>query len=108
MPGRFDELRLEPATGGDLRVRVRVSPGARREAVVGLYGGALKVAVRAPPERGRANDAVIALLAHALGLPRRAVQVVAGATRRDKTVAISGLDSSEVRSRLARASGVGD
>ncbi len=55
---------------------VRVQPGARRTAIVGEHGGALKVAVNAAPEQGQANTAVIALLAASLQLPRQRVQLI--------------------------------
>lgn len=81
-------------------LRVRVHPGARRQELRGVHGGALRIAVTAAPERGRANAAVCALLADALAVRRDAVQVVAGASGRDKTVAIEGLVASEVVGRL--------
>ncbi|MDI3260499.1 MAG: DUF167 domain-containing protein, partial [Sinobacteraceae bacterium] len=59
-------------------VRLRVSPGSPRDAISGWRGDALKLSVRAAPERGRANEAVESLLAQALALPRGAVKVVAG------------------------------
>jgi len=96
---QLDDLRLE-AAGSGLRMQVRVSPGARKEALLGLYGHVLKVAVRAPPERGRANRALIDLLARALEVPRRTLRVVAGETSRDKTLLVSGLDAQTIRARL--------
>jgi uncharacterized protein (TIGR00251 family) len=84
------------------RLSVRVQPGARREALVGwLADGTLKLAVAAPPEGGRANRAVEALLAAALGLRARQVTVRRGATSRAKTVEIEGLAPEEVQRRLA-------
>jgi uncharacterized protein len=81
-------------------LRLRVSPGARRDEVVGFHGDALKVAVRAPPDRGRANDAVLDLLATHLGVPRTRISLERGAASRDKTVRIAGLDAAELRRRL--------
>ena len=52
------------------RLRLRVSPGAGRDEVVGRYGDGWKVRVGAPPERGRANDAVLRLIAKRLGVPQ--------------------------------------
>jgi hypothetical protein len=86
-----------------VRLRLRVAPGARRSAVVGRHGDAWKVRVAAPPERGRANDEVLDLLAHSLQLPRPDVRVVAGATSRDKVVELSGLTRDEAERRLAAA-----
>jgi uncharacterized protein (TIGR00251 family) len=82
-------------------LRVKVRPGARRHELAGVHGDALRVAVRAAPERGRANDAVCALVAETLSIRRRDVRVVSGAAARDKTLAIDGLTSEEVVGRLA-------
>jgi uncharacterized protein (TIGR00251 family) len=82
------------------RLRLRVSPGARRAAIVGRYGEAWKVRVSAPPERGQANDAVVRLLAERLGLPPSGVSLVSGAASRDKVVELRGLDEAEAVRRL--------
>lgn len=75
--------------------------------MVGRYGDAWKVSVAAQPERGRANDAVIALLSGSLRLPRPDIRVVAGHGGRDKIVEVSGLEAAEIERRLdaARAEG---
>jgi uncharacterized protein (TIGR00251 family) len=83
------------------RLRVRVRAGARADAVVSPHAGALKIAVSAPPERGKANDAVAALLARLLRVHHRRVAVVAGQRSHDKSVAIEGLSAAEVRMRIA-------
>lgn len=70
------------------RLRLRVKPGAKQDAIVGVHGGALKLAVSAAPERGKANAAVIALLARALDLPSSAITIVRGESSQDKLVAI--------------------
>jgi len=75
---------------GCLRFRVRVAPGARKAGVVGPHGGALKVRVQAPPERGKANREVCALLARHLGVALADVSVVAGHASRDKTIEVRG------------------
>ena len=85
------------------RVRLRVSPGAKRAHVVGRHGDAWKVRVAAPPEGGRANDAIIRLVADTLALPRDAVALVAGHGSRDKTVELTGIDMSRAEARLATA-----
>lgn len=84
------------------RLRLRVAPGGRRSTVVGRYGGAWKVRVVAPPERGRANDEVIAVIADALDISRSAVRLVAGAASRDKIVELEGIGAAEVERRLQR------
>ena len=92
----------DEATGASLRLRVRVSPGARNAAVVGRLGDAWKLRVRSAPERGRANDEVVVLLAGALGLASRDVRVVAGRTSRDKVVEIDGLSPPAAERRLSQ------
>jgi uncharacterized protein YggU (UPF0235/DUF167 family) len=87
------------------RLRLRVSPGARSAEVVGRLGEAWKVRVAAAPEGGRANDAVVRLLADKLSLPREAVTLVSGHGARDKIVQLAGLDSTQVEQRLATAAG---
>jgi uncharacterized protein (TIGR00251 family) len=87
------------------RLELRVVPGARRPGVVGRHGSAWKVRVAAPPEDGRANQAVLGLLADTLRLPRRAVSIVAGHGSRDKVVACEGLSADEAESLLSSAAG---
>jgi len=74
---------------GAVVVVVRAQPGAKRTAVVGSHGGALKIAVHAPPVDGKANEALQAALADWLGLPKRLVVLQAGATSRDKRFVIA-------------------
>ncbi|HZZ78153.1 MAG TPA: DUF167 domain-containing protein [Gemmataceae bacterium] len=78
-------------------VSVRAQPGARRNAIVGEQAGALKVAVTAPPDKGRANDAIIEVLAEALGLKRSQVELVAGPTSRAKKVLLHGMSVERAR-----------
>jgi uncharacterized protein len=70
---------------------------------VGRHGDAWKVRVAAPPEAGRANDAVVRLLADTLALPQRDVEIVAGHTARDKVVSLAGIDAAETERRLDAA-----
>ncbi len=85
------------------RVRVRVAPGAREDAVVGWQGDVLRVRVRAPAEGGKANEAVCRLLARLLGLPPSAVSIGRGAASREKTMVIHGIDDREIKERLTSA-----
>jgi uncharacterized protein YggU (UPF0235/DUF167 family) len=85
------------------RLALRVSPGARTSAVVGRYGEAWKVRVAAPPERGQANDAVVALLAATLEVPAHTISVVSGHGARDKLVELTGIAPEETERRLAAA-----
>jgi uncharacterized protein (TIGR00251 family) len=87
----------EPTT----RLRLKVSPGAARTEVTGRQGDAWKVRVAAAPERGRANDALVRLLAERLDVPRSAVSVVSGHAARDKVVELRGLDRDEAERRLS-------
>ncbi len=88
----------EPTT----RLRLRVTPGATRTELAGRHGDAWKVRVSAAPERGRANDAVVRLLANRLGVPRDTVSVVSGQASRDKVIELRGLARAEAERRLER------
>jgi hypothetical protein len=88
-------------SGPSTRLRLRVSPRSSRPGVLGQRGEAWAIRVRAPAEGGRANAAALALLADALEVPRARLELVAGATSRDKVVEVEGLTASEVASRLA-------
>ena len=85
------------------RLRLRVAPAASRSEIVGRHGDAWRVRVAAAPERGRANDELLDLLAAALDLPRPQLTLVAGTSSRDKLVELTGLDGSEAEKRLERA-----
>ena len=80
---------------------VRAQPGARKTAVLGEQAGALKVAVTAPPEDGRANQALTEALREALGLKRSQVELVSGAKARQKVFLIRGLSPKELLARVA-------
>jgi uncharacterized protein (TIGR00251 family) len=93
-----DPLDLVSVAGGT-RLRLRVHPKARKDAITGVFAGALKVSVTAPPEKGKANDAVVKLLSKALELPKRSIEIVSGETSQDKTVVVA-LEAGELRRRL--------
>jgi uncharacterized protein len=80
---------------------VRVKPRGSKDAVEGVADGRLVVRVTAPPVDGKANAAVERTVAKALGVPKGRVEVVAGATARDKLLRIEGLTAAEVLRRLA-------
>jgi uncharacterized protein len=84
---------------------VRAQPGARKTAVLGEQAGALKVAVTAPPEDGRANQALAATLREALGLKRSQVELLSGATSRDKKVLVRGVAKDQLVDRVGRLIG---
>jgi uncharacterized protein (TIGR00251 family) len=87
------------------RLRLRVSPGAARSRVVGRHGEGWKIRVAAPAEDGRANAAVVRLLAQALGVPRTQVTLVSGHATRDKIVELAETDPAEIDQRLHSAAG---
>lgn len=85
-------------------LRLRVQPGARVTGLVGwMADGSLKLRVSAPAEEGRANRAVVELLAGTLGVRVAAVRVVRGQSARGKTVEVEGLDEHAVASRITAA-----
>jgi uncharacterized protein len=98
-------LPLVAGRDGELLLKVRAAPGAKRDAVLGLHGDALRVAVRAPPEKGKANEAVSETIAGWLGLPRREVSVHGGQGSRDKWIRIGSVTREELVGRLRMALG---
>lgn len=91
---------IEARPDGSVWVRVKAVPGASRDAIAGRLGDRLKVRVAAPPEGGKANRAICALLAAAVGVRAQDVEVVAGQARAEKTVRIAGLDAAAVARAL--------
>jgi uncharacterized protein len=79
---------------------VRAQPGARRSAVIGEHGGALKVAVTAPAEAGRANKALVETLSESLNLKRSQIELLSGETSREKRFLIRGLDQDALTTLL--------
>ena len=89
--------------GTSLRFSVHVQPRASRSEIVGLHGDALKIRLAALPVGGAANEALIELLADALGIAHTAVRIVSGATSRGKVVEVDGVDVENI-GRLAHTS----
>ena len=87
--------------GGATRLRLRVVPGAKRSGIVGRHGDAWKLRVTAAPERGRANEAAVQLLADTLRIQPADVRLVSGHGSRDKIVEVSGINPSEAERRLS-------
>jgi hypothetical protein len=92
-------MMARPIPGG-CTLSVRVHPAARRNAITGEHGDALKVSVTTPPNDGRANAALIAFLAKRLGIPRPSIDLISGSTNRTKVLRISGITAAEVEARL--------
>ena len=94
------------------RLSIKVVPGSSRDEVVGWLGDSLKVKVKPPPEKGKANEAVVALLADRLGVEASSITVVSGHTSPAKIVAIDGVDDRAIRQAFLRekpgkSSGIG-
>ena len=81
-------------------IKIRVQPRASKDEVLGFRGDAWRVRVTAPPEGGKANEAVISLLAGALGIARSRVLIMRGHTSREKLVQVESLGLEEVQARL--------
>ena len=90
---------LQEAEDGVI-LQVKVSPGSKRNEVKGVDAGVLKIAVTAPPEKGKANDAVMELLADYFSLPRRDVSILRGHTSRSKSVLLAGMSAEDVKAKL--------
>ncbi len=91
---------------GGVILAVRAQPGAKKTAIVGVYGegdtAQLKIAVQAPPVEGRANDAMIAFLAETFGIPKRSVELVSGELSRTKVFLLTGVTMQQARSKLPK------
>lgn len=98
------KLQITPVVGG-VEVRLKVVPGASRTRVVGVLGDALKVAVAAPAEGGKANAALLTFLAELLGVKRADVTLLSGATVAAKRVRVVGVDAGTMAARLRDAAG---
>ena len=87
---------------GRIHLRLRVAAKASAPRIAGEHAGSLKLSVAEPPEKGRANQGVVRLLADALGIPRKQIELVSGHASQDKRVAIAGLNMQTLRERLER------
>ena len=80
--------------------QVRVQPRAKKNAIVGEVGEALKLTLTEPPVEGRANEACIALLAKILNVARSSITIASGESSRNKVIRVAGLSAEQVRARL--------
>jgi uncharacterized protein (TIGR00251 family) len=87
----------------DIVLRVWLQPGAGRTTVVGRHGDALKIKVAAPPEGGRANQAVAQLLSYMLGVPATSVSLESGEASRSKRLRVGPVDLDTVRTLIANS-----
>jgi uncharacterized protein (TIGR00251 family) len=102
MSNHAEDVQLTVRDSG-IEFSVKVVPGSSRSRIAGVWGTALRVAVAAPPEGGRANTQVICLLARAFGVSRGAVAITHGLTRPLKRVRVTGLSGEQARRLLAVA-----
>jgi uncharacterized protein (TIGR00251 family) len=84
------------------RLSLKVVPGSSRDEIVGWLGDSLKVKVKAPPEKGRANEAVVALLAEHLGIDTLSISVVSGHNSPAKVLEVDGMDDDAIRAAFPR------
>jgi uncharacterized protein (TIGR00251 family) len=92
---------LESAKG--ISFAVKVHPRARKNAITGTVGDALKLALTAPPVEGKANQSVIEFFADLFQIPRSSVTIASGEISRNKVVRVTGLSRSTVEQRLSAA-----
>jgi len=85
---------------GGVEITIKAVPGASRDRIVGPLGDALKVQVSAPPEKGKANQAIVELIAAALRVTPRSISIVHGNSSPRKVARISGITSDTVRAKL--------
>ena len=81
-------------------IAVRAQPGAKKNGITGEHDGALKVSVTQAPEKGKANKAIVEVLARQLGLKKSQVSLLSGQTTQQKRFLLSGVDEAEVRNML--------
>ena len=83
-----------------VKFKVHAKPRASRDAIGGEHNGALEVAVTAPPAEGKANAAIIKLLAKALGVSKSSVEIISGQSSREKGIAVDGVSVTDARKAL--------
>ena len=87
-------------TSSGITFAVKVQPRARRNAIVGELGDALKIALTAPPVNGRANEACTEFFANLLNLPRASITIASGQSSRNKVIRVAGISADELKKRL--------
>lgn len=97
-------IHLKETTQGVI-LSVRAQPGAKRNAITGVHNGALRVSVTAAPDKGKANDAIINVLAESFQLAKSSITLLGGATSRQKTFLLQGVKLDLVKSLLAKRLG---
>lgn len=106
MPVSSAWLRAAPA---GVTLAVRAQPGAKKTAILGVYGegdsAQVKIAVQAPPLEGRANEALIAFLGRTFDLPKSSIEIISGDLSRSKVFLLRGVTAEKVHAVLARLMG---
>jgi uncharacterized protein (TIGR00251 family) len=87
-------------SNGSVTFAIKVHPRAKKNAVIGQLGNALKVSLTSPPVDGRANEVCIEFFAKLLMLPRTSITIASGQNSRAKVIRVAGLSAEEVRKRL--------
>jgi uncharacterized protein len=92
-------MKIRESDGG-VTLSVRLHPRAKRNAITGEVGDALKISLTAPPIDGRANEACIAFLAEVLNVPRSSITITSGQSSRNKGIRIAGISGEKLRERF--------
>jgi len=87
-------------TSGGVNFAIKVHPRAKKNAITGELGDALKVSLTAPPVEGKANEGCIDFFAKLLEVPRSSITIAAGQTSRNKVIRVIGLSVTEIEKRL--------
>ena len=91
---------IEPHPQGVV-IRVKARPGARRNSLAGLHDGALRIDVTAAPEKGKANEAIIALLAKTFGVAKSSIELISSPANPQKRFLLAGLDLTTAEVKVA-------
>ena len=94
-------IELSPHPRGTI-LPVRAHAGSRKNGILGVHNGMLRVAVTAAPEKGKANKAIIEVLADELGVPKSSIELVAGETSPQKKLLIAGVDADRLQKQIER------
>ena len=92
----MNQLNLSEIPDG-VRFDVLAKPKASRNAIVGVHDGALKIAITAAPEKGKANKAIVNLLSRLLKIPKNSIKIVSGETSSRKIIEIEGVSSGLIK-----------
>jgi hypothetical protein len=87
-------------SGSGIAFAVKVHPRAKKNAITGELGDALKVSLTTPPIEGRANEACIEFFAKLLKVPRSSITIASGQTSRNKVIRVAGISATELRNRI--------